>query len=190
MEFLGHVGSHDGVGPNKGKIAALTRMPMPTDIKQFRSSLGGLIYYLKFLLNLAKRVCQITALLKNGATFSFTLSMEEAVCALLTEFAAPPILVFLHWDAVIDSSRSFRLHCDANTDGLGATLEQNSLTALSAPIVYIGQATLTNEQKWTSMELEAGCVVWSIRRLRRYLFSVFFLIYTDRECLNEIKKYM
>ena len=161
MDVLGHVISHDGVGPNKDKIASLTRMPMPTDIKQFRSSLGGLSYYLKFLLNLAKRVCQITALLKNVATFSFTPSMEEAVCALLTEFAAPPILVFLHWDAVIDCSRLFRLHCDANTDGLGATLEQNSLTAMSAPSSrLVKQHSLMSETgpPW-SLKPDASCGV-------------------------------
>ena len=38
------------------------------------------------------------------------------------------------------------------------------------------------------MELEAGCVVGSIHRLRRYLFSVFFLIFTDHECLQQISK--
>ena len=38
------------------------------------------------------------------------------------------------------------------------------------------------------MELEAGCVEWSIRRLRRYLFSVFFHVYTDHECLQQISK--
>ena len=38
------------------------------------------------------------------------------------------------------------------------------------------------------MELEAGCVVWSIRRLRRYLFSVYFLIFTDHQCLQKICK--
>ena len=44
VNVLGHVISHDGVGPNEDKIAALTHMPMPTDIKQLRSSLGGLSY--------------------------------------------------------------------------------------------------------------------------------------------------
>ena len=38
------------------------------------------------------------------------------------------------------------------------------------------------------MELEAGCVVWSIRRLRRYILRVFFPIFTDRECLQQISK--
>ena len=36
------------------------------------------------------------------------------------------------------------------------------------------------------MELEAGCVVWSIRRLRRYLFGVYFLVFTDHQCLQQI----
>ena len=38
------------------------------------------------------------------------------------------------------------------------------------------------------MELEAGCVVWSIRCLRRYLFGVYFLFFTDQHCLQQICK--
>ena len=85
--------------------------------------------------------------------------MEVAVRGLLAELAAPPILVFPDWDAVIDKFRPFRLHCDASTDGLGATLEQEKLDGFIRPIVYISQATLTNERNCTPMELEAGCVV-------------------------------
>ena len=104
VEFLGHNISQDEVRPNDDKITALTRMPMPRDIKQLRSLLGGLSYYRKYLLNMAKRVRPVAALLKKGATFGFTPSMEEAVRALLAELAAPPILVFPDWDAVIDKS--------------------------------------------------------------------------------------
>ena len=114
--------------------------------------------------------------------------MEEAVRALVAELAAPPILDFPDWDAVIDKSRPFRLHCDASTDGLGETLEQEQPDGSIRPIVYISRATFANERNWTPMELEAGCVVWSIRRLRCYLFSVFFLIFTDHECLQQISK--
>ena len=163
-------------------------MPMPRDIKQLRSLLGGLSYYRNILPNMAKRVGPITALLKKGATFGFTLPMEETVHALLAELAAPPILVFLDWDAVINKSRPLRLHCDASTDGPGATVEQEQPDVSIRPIVYISRATLANEQNWTPMELEAGCVVWSIRRLRCYLFSVFFLNFTDHECPQQISK--
>ena len=34
VDFLGHIISQDGVRPNDDRVAALTRMPMPTDIKQ------------------------------------------------------------------------------------------------------------------------------------------------------------
>ena len=163
-------------------------MPMPTDIKQLRSLLGGLSYYRKFLPDMARHIRPITALLKKGVAFDFTSAMEDTVRALLAELAAPPIVVFPDWDAVIDTSRPFRLHCDASTAGLGATLEQEQPDGSIRPIVYISRATLDNEQNWTPMELEAGCVVWGIRRLRRYLFGVYFLVFTDHQCLQQICK--
>ena len=188
VDFLGHVISQDGVSLNDEKIAALARMPMPRDIKQFRSLLGGLSYYHKFLPNMVKRVRLITALFKKGATFSFTPPVEEVVRAPLAELVAPPILVFPDWDTVIKKSRPFRLHCDASTDGLGATLKQEQTDGSIRPIVYISRTTLANTRNWTLMEVDAGCVVWSIRRLRRYLLSVFFLIFTYYECLQQIGK--
>ena len=159
VDFLGHVISQDGVRSNDDKIAALTRMPMPRDIKQLRSLLGGLHYYCQFLPDMAKRVRLIAALLKKGGTFSLTPSMEVAVRALLAEVATLLILVFPNWSAVIDKSRPFRLHCDASTDCLGVMLEQEQSDGSIRPIVYISRATITTERNWIPMELEAGCVV-------------------------------
>ena len=138
VNFLGHVISADGVRPNDDCVAALTRMPMPTDIKQLRSLLGGLSYYRKFLPNMAHHIRPVTALLKKGAAFEFTSAMETTVPPLLAELAAPPIPVFPDWDAVVDTSRPFRLHCDASTAGLGATLEQEQPDGSIRPIVYRG----------------------------------------------------
>ena len=104
VDFLGHVISPDDVRPNDDKIAALTSMPIPRDVKHLRSLLDGLSYYRKFLPNMTKCVRPITALFKEEATFIFIPSMEEAVRALLAELAALPILVFPDWDAVIDKS--------------------------------------------------------------------------------------
>ena len=185
VDFLGHIISADGVRPNDDRVAALTRIPMPTDIKQLRSLLGGLSYYRKFLPNMARHIRPITALLKKGAAFDFTSAMEDTVRALLAELAAPPILVFPDWDAGINTSRPFRLHCDASTAGLGATLEQEQPDGSIRPIVYISRATLEFIKNWNPMELEVGCIVWTIRCLRRYLFGVYFLIFTNRQCLQQ-----
>ena len=90
---------------------------------------------------LAHHIRPITALLKKGAAFDFTSAMEDTVRALLAELAESLILVFPDWDAVIDTSRPFRLHCDASTAGLGATLKQEQPDGSIRPIVYISRAT-------------------------------------------------
>ena len=137
---------------------------------------------------MACRIRPITTFLKKGAAFGLISTMEDTVLALLAELAKPPILFFPHWGAVIDTSRPFRLHCDASTAGLGVTLEQEQPDGSIRPIVCISRATLDNEENWTPIELEAGCVVWGIRCLRRYLFGVYFLVFTDHQCLQQICK--
>ena len=187
VDFLGHVISADGVRPNDVRVTALTRMPMPTDIKQLRSLPGGLSYYHKFLPNMARLIRPITAILKKGAAFDFTSAMEDTVRALLAELAAPPILVFPDWDAVIDTSRPFRLHCDASTAGLGATLEQEQPDGSIRPIVYISRTSLNNEQNRTPMKLSRMRRV-EYQTPRKYLFGVYSLVFTDHQCLQQICK--
>ena len=150
VDFLGHVISADRVRPNDDRVAALTRMPMPTDIKQLRSLLGGLSYYRMFLPNMARLIRPITVLLKKGAAFDFTPAMEVTVRALLAELAAPPILVFPDWDAVIDTSRPFRLHCD----------EQEQPDGSIRPIVYISRAsTMSRTGPLWNSKPDASCGV-------------------------------
>ena len=123
---------------------------------------------------MAYHIRPVTALLKKGAAFEFASAVEDTVRTLLAELAAPLYL-------------SFRIGTRSSTR-LGATLEQEQPDGSIRPIVYISRATLDNEQNWTPMELEAGCVVWSIRPLRRYLFGVYFLVFTDHQCLQQICK--
>ena len=187
-DFLGHTISAGGYSPNYDKVAALTRMPMPTDNKQVRSILGGINYYGKFLPNLSRCLRPINALLKQGATFGFTPAMEAIIRAIPHELTEPPILVYPDWDAVADNSRSFRLYCDASLDGFGATLEQEQPDGSIRPIIYISRATLDSERSWTPLDLEAGSIVWAIKRLRGHLSSTRFQIYSDHKALENIAK--
>ncbi|CAM9694348.1 unnamed protein product, partial [Sphacelaria rigidula] len=56
VEFLGHCITPEGRSPNLDKVAALSDMPMPRDISQLRSLLGGLSYYRQYLPNLAQKL--------------------------------------------------------------------------------------------------------------------------------------
>jgi len=119
VDFPGYDISSDS--PIGHKVAALTRISMPSGIKQFRSLVGGLSYYCKCLRNFARRLHPAMDFLRKDAIFVFTPDMERIVRELSTELAALPTLFFSNRDAVIENSRRFLLHCDANTDGLGAT---------------------------------------------------------------------
>ena len=187
-DFLGHTISSEGVLPNARKVEALAKMPMPTNIKALRSLMGGLSYYRRFLKSMAKRVRPVTALLKKGVPFVFTSEMETIVRELLAELAKPPILVFPDWDAIEDNSRPLLLCCDASADGLGATLEQKQKDGSVKPIVFISRATLDAERNWTALDLEAGAIVWSIKRLREYLRGTTFCILSDNKALENMHK--
>ena len=174
--FLGHTISPAGVSPDNEKVRALSQMPSPTNIKQLRSLLGGLSYYRKFLPNLAVKLRPLNALLKQGVPFVYTDKMTALVKALLATLSKSPTLVFPDWDAVADGSRPLRLCSDACIDGFGACLEQEQPDKSVKPIVYISRATIPSERNWTALDLEAGGIIWALKRLRGYLWSTHFEI--------------
>ena len=186
--FLGHSISPAGLRPNSEKVSALTNMPMPTDVKQVRALMGGINYYRKFLPDLSKRLRPINALLRKGVKFVFTPDMEKLVREILAELTTPPVLVFPDWDAVADGTRPFHVYCDACIDGFGAALEQEQTDGSIKPIAYISRATLDSERHWTPLDLEAGSIVWALKRLRGYLWGTKFRIFSDHKALENIGK--
>ena len=150
VDFLGHIISTDGVRPNDDRVAALTRMPMHTDIKQLRSLLGGLSYYRKFLPNMACHIRPITVLLKKERRIRLYLcNGGYRSCPPRGTRRTPNTCLPGLGRGHRYVSRPFRLHCDASTAGLGATLEQEQPDGSIRPIVYISRAALDNEQNWT-----------------------------------------
>ncbi|CAB1103025.1 unnamed protein product [Ectocarpus sp. CCAP 1310/34] len=186
--YLGHTISPAGACPRADKVEALTKMLLPNNVKQLRSLLGGLSYYRKSIKGLAVRVKPLTDLLRKDAKFCFTPAMADTVKGLLAKLTEPPVLAFPDWDAVADGSRPLRLCCDACVDGFGEALEQEQADGFVRPILFVSRATLESERNWTVLDLEAGRIVWAIKRLRGYFWSTHFLIYSDRKALESIVK--
>ena len=143
VDFLEHVISQDGVRPNDETVAALAHMPVPRDIKQLCSLLGGLSYYRKFLPNMAKHVRSITSLLKKRAVFDFTPPMEATVRALRAELAAPPSLPT---GTLLSTSLNLSAYTVMPAPMISEQLSsRSSLTAPSTPLsISAEQPSLTN----------------------------------------------
>ena len=48
IKFLGHRVTAKGVETDPEKVEAMTKLPMPSNVRQLRSLLGALSYYRKF----------------------------------------------------------------------------------------------------------------------------------------------
>ena len=136
IRFLGHTISPRGVKPDAKKVDALWKLPMPNNVSELRSLLGGLSYYRKFLPNLSRRLQPIMRLLKKDVPFSFDAEMETVVREILKVLTKPLVLVYPDFEAARDGSRKFRLYCDASAAGFGATLEQPQKDNTVRLIVY------------------------------------------------------
>ena len=98
---------------------------------------------------------------------------------ILAELATPPILVFPDWIAVAEGSRPSHVYGDACIDGFAAALEQEHEDGSIKPIAYISRATLDSERHWTPLDLEAGSIVWALKRFGGYLWGTKFRIFPD-----------
>ena len=184
--FLGHSFSPAGQRPNAENVSALTNMPMLADVRQVRALMGGINNYRNRLPDLSTRLRPINALLPNGVKFAFTRAMEKLVRGILAELTTPQILVFPDWDAVADGTRPFHVYCDACIDGFGAAHEQEQTDGSIKPIAYISRGTLDSEGHWTPLDLEAGSIVWDLKRLRGYVWGTKFRIFSDHKALERI----
>ena len=164
------------------------KITMPQDLKQGCALLGSVGHYRKFLRDFSKRIRPITSLLRKGANFELLPAMEVIVREILAELAAPPSLVFSDWDAVADGSRPIYVYCDTCIDGFGAAFDQGQTKGFVRPIAYISSAALDSEMHRIPLDLEAGSVVWGIKRLRGYLWCTKFRIFLDHTALKSIGK--
>ena len=165
VKFLGHRVTAEGLAPDPGKVEALLKMPMPTNISQLRSLLGAVSYYRKFLPKITAETKSLNELLKKGVRFEFTAEHTQIVQTLLGKLPSPHVLALPDFSAAISGDRSFRLITDASIDGLGAVVEQEQSDGTIRPICVLSRSTLPNEKNWSATELECAAIVWAVKKI-------------------------
>ena len=169
--FLGHTVFPAGIIPNETKAESLTKIPLPTDQKQLR------------LRDMAKQIRS-----KQGVRFPFIPALKTIVRKQLAELSTPPVIAYPRWDAVSDTSHSFLLYRGASVDGFGVNSNREQDDRTINDMVFISHATIESYCHWTPLDLEAGSIICSIKRLRVYLWGANFRNCSDHKALGSLEK--
>lgn len=186
VEYLGFIVSREGIRTCPDKIEAIINFPEPETLFSVRSFLGLASYYRRFVNGFAVIAKPLSEILK-GENGSVSASKSKGVKVRLNVEqlnSFHKLRQSLSCEDVIlpypDFAKPFELTTDASSSGLGAVLAQGG-----RPITMISRTLKDAEKNYATNERELLAIVWSLQRLRNYLYNVKSLtIFTDHQPLT------
>ena len=170
VTYLGHKIDQQGIHPLKEKAQAVQDAPSPKNVSELKSYLGLLIYYSKFLPNMADVLAPLYKLLRNEVRWRWTDQEEKA-------FRASTLLV--HFNPELD----LVLMCDASSYGVGAVLAHRIPDGSERLIGYASRSLSASQRNYSQIEKEALALVFGVQRFHAYLFGHSFELVTEHKPL-------
>lgn len=181
IKFLGHEISQAGIQQDPDKMAALLKLPEPSDAKEVKHALGMFSYYRKFVKNFATLAEPLTRLTKKGVTFVWELEQKEAYKAILSELSKNAVLAhFNHKDPIM-------VKTDASGVGVAGMLLQKQDSDWKV-VTCCSRSLSTSESNYGITDLEGLAVMYTITKLRHYLLGKHFKIMVDHCALCVLNK--
>ncbi|XP_055899833.1 uncharacterized protein LOC129928659 [Biomphalaria glabrata] len=182
VKFLGHNVGQGVIKPDPSNVKKIMEFKTPTTKKEIRSLIGLINYYSKFIPSYADLVFPFTELLRRGKSIRVDWNYEcaEALNRVQTCLSKYPIL------RLPDPSLSFFLQTDASDKGISGILCQ-CIKGVLHPIKYVSRKLLPREQKYSIIEREGLAIVYSVKKLDRYLAGKTFHLLTDHKALSYLR---
>lgn len=177
VNYLGYVISQKGITTDPEKVSAITKWPVPQNLKQVRGFLGLAGWYRRFVENFSDIVTPITELLSTKKKFKWNPEANEAFEKLKTLLTSTPVLVNPNFE------EKFFLHCDASDYAIGAVLIQLDEQGCERPIAFMSKKLNSAQRNYSVTEKECLAAVEAIKRFRCYLEMQEFEVITDHSSL-------
>ncbi|KAH8349451.1 hypothetical protein KR067_013707 [Drosophila pandora] len=175
--YLGHRITSQGIGMDPGKVAAITELEPPTNVKGVRQFIGMASWYRRFVPDFAWVAKPLNDLLRKGTKWEWTSRQQEAFEKLKSRLAEDPVL------ACPDFTKKFVLQTDASDYGVGAVLTQDTDEG-ERVVAYASRTLIGAEKNYSATEKECLAIIWAIRQMRPYLEGYQFDVITDHMALK------
>ena len=149
VSYVGHILSDQGVLPDPDKVAAITDMPQPTEIKGLQRFLGMVNYLNKFIDQHSALTKPLRELLQTDAEFKW--KTHHTVAFEKIKKAIADIAALSYYDV----TKPVTITCDSSKSGLGAALLQDG-----KPIHFASRALKNAETNYAQIQKELLAVVF------------------------------
>lgn len=183
VSYLGHQISAVGIRPDPLNIETVKKFKLPSTVTEVRSFTGLASFFRKFIPELAKIVAPINNLIINkkrkNEKVTWTEDASIAFERIKDLITSSPTLV--HYDPNGD----LELRTDACDYAIGAILLQTSRDpAYTGVLCYVSKMLKKSERNYTVTDKEAYAILWSVTKLRHYLWNKKFTVTNDHKALQ------
>ena len=184
---MGHIVSAQGIAIDEGKIEAIKKWPVLTNVTEVQSFLGFTGYYRQFIPKFAQVAQPLYELTlgenagKKKAAIRWSDRCQWAYDDLTWLCTTAPKLAY------VDSTWPFKLHTDACGSGLGAILYQTHEQGTDAVIAYTSRGFTKAKSHYPTTKLKMLALKWAVvGKFHEYLYGLAFYVYTDNNPLMYI----
>ncbi|XP_043212657.1 uncharacterized protein K02A2.6-like [Amphibalanus amphitrite] len=177
VEYLGYRVDCNGIHPTAAKVTAIVEAPRPANVKQLKAYLGLLMYYSKFMNNLASVAAPLYRLLKTGQPWRWGRAEDTAFARTKQLLVQAPCLA--HYDGTLP----LVLSVDASPYGLGAVLSEVDCSGMERPVAYASRSLAAAETNYSQLDKEGLAVVFGVKKFHQFLCGRHFTVQTDHKPL-------
>ena len=180
LKLLGYIVGADGISADPEKLKAIAALPTPSTVSQLRTFLGMSGYYRQLVPNYAAISQPLVDLTKKGAEWIWTNERQRAFEKLKAVLLTDVVLAYPRTD------RPYKLYTDASDYAVGAILVQEDEEGVERVIHYLSHTLDSVKRRWATIEKEAYAIVYTLQKLRCYLWGSKFEIITDHKPLKSL----
>jgi hypothetical protein len=140
------------------KIETIKSWLIPTTLTQLQSFLGLVGFYRRFMRDFSIIAAPLNDLMKNGVSFHWGATQDQAFHTLIDKLTPAPLLQLLNF------SKTFELECDPSGIGIGGVLLQEG-----KPVAYFSKKLSSPSLNYSTYDKKLYALVCVLETWQHYL---------------------